>query len=269
MFETLQEEGGRLGIPQDKKRALLREYLQTRIIYSLYSAEESRELSFIGGTSLRLLQGLDRFSEDLDFDNLGLPFSSVKNVFGNIASQLKREGLELQYAMKKTDSSGIGQFRFPELLFSLGISSHRDEKLTVKIDYTTPREKPQTQFAILSRFGFVQNVLTNTMEALLAEKIRAIFTRKDLQPRDFYDVVWLLARNIQPDTAILSSLNIKSGKEAFEKLDELFTKRVQPNLLRFKQRLQPFLIAPEHIAYLDRFPGLMKQAAAKSTSSIR
>jgi len=260
-FQTIQEEGKRLGIPEDKKRALLREYLQSKVITSLYNTEESRKLSFIGGSSLRLLHGLDRFSEDLDFDNLGISFSSIKKIFRDIAGQLQREGFPIEYAMKNTNGTGIGYIRFPQLLFSLGISAHRDEKLAIKIDYTAPKEKPSVELMVFSRFGFVQNVLTNTMEALLAQKIRAIFTRKDPQPRDFYDLVWFLSRNVKPDTEILASFGVKNPQEAYTKLAEIFERKIQPNLSNFKKRLQPFLINTDHIAYLDMFPKLMAQHA--------
>lgn len=167
-FKTIEEEGARLSIPAGKKRALIREYLQTRIIAALYKQKNSAKLSFIGGTSLRLLRGLDRFSEDLDFDNLGLSFSQIKSLFRGIVSQLRREGLEVFYDMKKTDGSGIGDIKFEKLLFLLKISAHQDEKLSIKINYTTPLRKPQTELVPLTRFGFVQNVLTNAPETLLS-----------------------------------------------------------------------------------------------------
>lgn len=258
-LKTMEEEGKRLGIPLDKKRALIREYLQSRIIADLYSKKESSQISFIGGTSLRLLRGLDRFSEDLDFDNLGLPFSRVKLMFGDISARLKREGFETIYKIKKTNGSGIGDIKFEKLLFQLKISAYRDEKLSVKINYTTPKNKPKTKVVALARFGFVQNVVTNTQEVLLAQKMRAIFQRKDLQPRDFYDVVWFLAQNIRPDAKILREYGLKSEEAAFRKLSEIFEKRVKPNLPRFRARLQPFLINEERVSYLDIFGNIVEK----------
>lgn len=260
-LKTLEEEGKRLGISPNKKRALIREYLQTKMIASLYDKEESRKLSFIGGTSLRILRGLDRFSEDLDFDNLGLSFSQIKEVFGEISADLEKSGFPAIYTMKSTNSSGIGDLKFPDVLFQLKISAHHDEKLSVKINYTTPRIKPATEFVILTRFGFVQNVLTNTLETLCAQKIRAIIQRKDPQPRDFYDIVWFLSQNIHPDAKILKSLHFQNEKEAFIKLNEIFTSEIGAKLTQFKRRLQPFLLNESHISYLDMFPDVVKKFA--------
>lgn len=252
-LDTIKDEGARIGIPPNKNRALIREYLQARVIASLYDAKESGKISFIGGTSLRLLRDLDRFSEDLDFDNLGLSFRQIKKIFQDIAARLRREGFATEYNMKQRNGSGIGELKFPDLLFELGISSHKSEKLSVKINYTTPRAKPDTELVILSRFGFVQNVLTNTREALLAQKIRAIIQRKDLQPRDFYDVVWFLARNIHPDAKLLKTLDFQNEREAFAKLRAIFEKKVRPSLPVFRRRLEPFLINETRVSYLDIF----------------
>lgn len=260
-LKTLEEEGERLGISPNKKRALIREYLQTKIITDLYDKEESRKLSFIGGTSLRLLRGLDRFSEDLDFDNLGLSFPQIKEVFGEIAADLGKSDFSATYIMKSTNGSGIGDLKFPDVLFQLKISAHRSEKLSVKINYMTPRIKPASEFVVLTRFGFVQNVLTNTRETLCAQKIRAIIQRKDPQPRDFYDVVWFLSQNIRPEEKILRSLGFKNAKEAFVRINEIFESNIKQNLPQFKRRLQPFLLDESHISYLDMFPDVIKKFA--------
>ena len=49
-------------------KLILKEYLQLLILDYLSSTHHIRKLSFIGGTSLRLVKGIDRFSEDLDFE---------------------------------------------------------------------------------------------------------------------------------------------------------------------------------------------------------
>ena len=51
------------------ERGLLREYLQFLILEIIFSSNISTKLSFLGGTCLRIVHGIKRFSEDLDFDN--------------------------------------------------------------------------------------------------------------------------------------------------------------------------------------------------------
>lgn len=259
LLDTLKEEGRRLKIPENRPRALIREYLQTKIIYYLYQEKSSHLLSFIGGTSLRLLRDLDRFSEDLDFANLGLKFSEIKKLFLKVKNKLKKEGFEIEYKMKKTNNSGIGEMKFKNLLFQLGISHHKEENLIIKLNYTTPKIKPEREAIILTRFGMVQSVITNTPEFLLSQKIRAILTRKDFQPRDLYDVVWFLSHRIKPAPALFSEMKVKAERELFEKLKSFYLKKVKPNLKTFKKRLTPFLIDEKKVYYLDIFEDLIQK----------
>jgi predicted nucleotidyltransferase component of viral defense system len=258
-WENILAEAERLAIPAHKKRALIREYLQSKILYYLYHQKESKNLSFIGGTSLRILRGLDRFSEDLDFDNLGLSFTQVKVLFSRIKSKLEREGVEIEYQIKKTNGSATGNFKFPRLLSDLGISRDKREKLNIKIDYSTPSGGLPTEVIVMSRFGLVQVVVTNTLECLMAQKIRAIVTRKDIQPRDFYDLVWFMSRSIRPDFSLLARLGIKNEKQAADKLGAIYESRVMPGLKNFKGRLKPFLIEEKNVSYLDVFGKMVEE----------
>lgn len=49
-------------------RYMLKEYHQLMILDYISTTPYARKIAFIGGTNLRLIQGIDRFSEDLDFD---------------------------------------------------------------------------------------------------------------------------------------------------------------------------------------------------------
>lgn len=258
LFETILKEGQKLGIPSDKKRAIIREYLQSRIIFELYGKSDAHFLSFIGGTSLRILRNIDRFSEDLDFDNLGLNYGKIKKYFSEIAENFKREDYQIEFSFKKINNSGKGSFKFLNLLFPLGLSAHQQEKLEIRINYTTPRIKPETEVMILSRFGFVQAVVTNKMETLLSQKIRAALTRRDFQPRDFYDIVWLISRGLSPDKKFFPEIKAKNEKEVFDKLKKVYEKNIKPNLKLYQKRLAPFLINPDNIRYLEIFGQLME-----------
>lgn len=263
LLDSLREESKRLKIPEKKPRALIREYLQTKIIYYLYQEKLSNYLSFIGGTSLRLLRDLDRFSEDLDFDNLGLDYALIKNLFFKVKKNLEKEGFVIEYKMKKTNESGIGELKFKNLLFQLGVSSHKEENLIIKINYTTPKIKPETETVILNRFGIIQMVVTNTLSFLFSQKIRAMLKRKDFQPRDLYDIVWFLSHRIKPSPILFPELKVKNEKELFLKLKNFYFKKVKPNLKNFKNKLAPFLINETKINYLDIFPHLIKKEIEK------
>lgn len=259
LWQTILEEGERLGIPETKKRVLIREYLQSKLIFSLYSQSRSKELSWIGGTSLRILRDLDRFSEDLDFDNLGLSFKAIKKLFKNVFLEFEKEEFGVEFNLKKTDDSGIGSFKFKRLLFELEISADKNEKLNIKINYTTPKIKPATEVLILRRFGFLQPVVTNTREYLLSQKIRAAITRRDPQPRDFYDIVWFLSHRVKPGPGLFPEIKVETERELFLKLKEVFEKKIEPNLENFKKRLKPFLLNEKNIYFLDIFKKIIEE----------
>lgn len=258
-WEDIHRQGERLGIPPDKKRALIREYIQTRIIRYLYEKRDARHLSFIGGTGLRILRGIDRFSEDLDFDNLGLSYSEIRNIFAEVAANLTAEGFKIEFTFKKIDGAGTGSFKFLSLLFDLDISRHKDEKLMIKLDYTTPKTKPNTEVVILNRFGLTQSVVTSPEPTLLAQKIRALFQRKEILARDIYDIVWLFSRSNAPDFRILKDVGIRNEKELYIKFEEIYESKIRPRLGVLKRKLAPFLIHPQNVRYLDFFGDLIKQ----------
>ena len=54
------------------KESILKEYLQYKILNSIFNSEHANKLAFLGGTALRIVYGSTRFSEDLDFDNFAL-----------------------------------------------------------------------------------------------------------------------------------------------------------------------------------------------------
>ena len=50
------------------KKYIVKEYIQLMILNYLSTSKFVKQIAFIGGTNLRLVKGIDRFSEDLDFD---------------------------------------------------------------------------------------------------------------------------------------------------------------------------------------------------------
>jgi predicted nucleotidyltransferase component of viral defense system len=53
----------------ETKRIVLKDVLQAYVLDFLYYHPAYRHLNFYGGTCLHVMYGLNRLSEDLDFDN--------------------------------------------------------------------------------------------------------------------------------------------------------------------------------------------------------
>jgi predicted nucleotidyltransferase component of viral defense system len=78
------------------KHFILREYLQYKILQIIFDSEYSKQLSFLGGTCLRIVHGNTRFSEDLDFDNFGLGEDIFENISAHIKNRLAQEGYSVE-----------------------------------------------------------------------------------------------------------------------------------------------------------------------------
>ena len=83
-----------VGLKEDilQKRSLVREYLQARILQILQDHGVFLNWAFLGGTALRFLYSLPRYSEDLDFS---LVDSSKDCEFENVLGGIRRVGLKI------------------------------------------------------------------------------------------------------------------------------------------------------------------------------
>ncbi|MDV7398086.1 nucleotidyl transferase AbiEii/AbiGii toxin family protein, partial [Arthrospira platensis SPKY1] len=95
-----------------------------------------RKISFIGGTNIRLISGIDRFSEDLDFDCKQLSAMEFIEMTDGIVRFLERSGIRVE--VKDRYNKNLEAYRrnlhFPELLFELGLSGHREERFLIKVE---------------------------------------------------------------------------------------------------------------------------------------
>jgi len=101
------------------QKHILKEYLQLQILDFLSTTHYIRKITFIGGTNLRLVKGIDRFSEDLDFDCKLLTKDEFMEMTDAVLQFLLRSGLRVEVRDKESDI--LKAFRrnihFPELLF--------------------------------------------------------------------------------------------------------------------------------------------------------
>ena len=257
-FTGIKEEAYRNGIPHGFEFAILREYLQCEFLSILATLPGSEKLAFIGGTALRLLYDLDRFSEDLDFDNCGLPPMGPGKLFVRVCEELQRRGYAVEFRPKNKKPEQGDKLVFNGLLFMLGLSPHRDETLMIKLEYTTPKPAPLTETVPLNQFGFVAQVMTEPLSLLCACKILALLGRKRTQPRDFYDLTWFFSKRIKPDLATLQAQGIPSYAAAYEQSLALYN-RVTAQLKGYERDLVPLLLHAEHAKRLYAFPALVEK----------
>ena len=178
---------------------MVREYLQARILGALQRAGAMIPLAFHGGTALRFLYAHLRYSEDLDFalerEHSRYDFRAYLQA---IRSELTHEGYSLELKVNDRKTVHNAFVRFPGLLFELGLSPHRDEVLSVKIEVDTdPPQEAGLATTVVRRYVVLQ-LQHHDQASLLAGKLHAILQRPYVKGRDLYDLLWYLSDPIWP-----------------------------------------------------------------------
>jgi len=188
------------------QKHILKEYVQLIVLDYLSTTRHVRKLAFIGGTSLRLLKGIDRFSEDLDFDCKGLDEAEFSAMTDDVLRFLTRNGFRPE--VRDRESARLTAFRrsihFPGLLHELGITGHGEERLLLKIEAQDQRVSYTCTMGTLRGCGLYFPFPVPPDPVLCAMKISAMLDRG--KGRDYYDVMFLLAQT-KPDYAFLAARN--------------------------------------------------------------
>jgi hypothetical protein len=185
------------------RRFILREYLQFKILEIVFNGPHANKLVFLGGTCLRIVHGNQRFSEDLDFDNLLLLESEFAEISANITVQLDRMGYETETKLVAKGAYHC-HIRFPRLLFAQGLSGFEEEKILIQLDTEAQHFDYIAEKPILNKFDVFTKIVATPLPLLMAQKCYSILNLPRNKGRDFFDLVFLMGRNITPDMAYLS-----------------------------------------------------------------
>jgi predicted nucleotidyltransferase component of viral defense system len=201
------------------KRNLLREYLQYKILETIYDSEFSAKLAFMGGTAIRIVHANTRFSEDLDFDNLGLSPDEFGRLTKLVKKRLEHEGYEVEVknVFRKAFTCEI---KIPGVLFAYGLSGHRQEKLLIKLNAEAQGFSYLPDKVILNKFDVFLRINVVPADILLAQKMYAAFNRRRPMGRDFYDIVFLLGKTGPNFDYLRSKLKIRDDADLKKKLLE-------------------------------------------------
>jgi hypothetical protein len=178
----------------NEARNLAREYLQALILQSLQRAGAMTVLAFHGGTALRFLFSLPRFSEDLDFALEGNPSTYDLHAYlQSIRKDLETQGYTITLKVNDGKTVHSAFVRFPNLLFDLSLSPHKDEVLAVKLEVDTNPPAGARLATSLVRRHVLLNLQHHDQSSLLAGKLHAILQRPYFKGRDLYDMMWYLS----------------------------------------------------------------------------
>lgn len=220
-------------------RNVLKEYLHIHILDYLYKHPNYKELIFYGGTCLRYCFDLPRLSEDLDFEYLqgNFDFTLLEHdlheffvkqlIYDKIVIQPQKFRLYLKFPiLKDLAIAKAGESEYLNVKLEINSTSYASETYTTEIQ---PVFKHKQTFFI--RRYDLPTLMASKLNALINrtwsrnDKVRGTFT--DVKGRDFYDLLWYMARRVKPNIAFSTCA---SEEELWGKVQKR-VKEVNPNSL--------------------------------------
>jgi len=181
--------------PHDPLRArnVVREYLQARVLLAMQRAGAMTALTFQGGTCLRFLHSLPRYSEDLDFALEGSREAyDLPKYLKAVRADFGAESYRVELRIREHRAVHAAMARFPGLLHELGLSPHRSEALAIGIEVDTrPPDGADCEISLVRRHVTLR-LFHHDRASLLAGKLHAVLQRGYAKGRDLYDLIWYL-----------------------------------------------------------------------------
>ena len=191
-------------------RRILRDNIQKICLLGLWRASFFEHAAFYGGTALRMLYGLDRLSEDLDFSlltpnpdfRLTAYLDSVQreleawNIRAEVNLKQKKDSLIESAFIKANTLQTLLGFKVPGFNPAM---LHRDEIISVKFELDP---WPPCAFETESRFLLEPlpfNISSMSLPDLFAGKMHAVLARSwqnRVKGRDWYDLIWFVQQRI-------------------------------------------------------------------------
>ena len=239
---------------QERRNAIF-EVNQQVILAGLYNGGFFDMAAFYGGTCLRIFQGLQRFSEDMDFSLLAPDdkFDFTK-YFQPIIDEFAIVGREVE--IKKKDKKSFGKVESAFLkdntdVYDVSFQTDKSIKIKIEVD-TQPLLNFRTeQKLLLQPHSFMTRCFT--LPDLFAGKMHALVYRgwkNRVKGRDWYDFEWYVRHNVPLDFAHLAERvrqfnNEEIGREAF--MAQLKDRLASANINQVKNDVLPFVRNPKEL----------------------
>lgn len=247
----------------------LREISQRIILYALSETSFFKNVAFYGGTCLRIFHGLDRFSEDLDFqvttENYNL---KLDEYISKCKNMLESYGLKASIYSKKEYDEGEIRRRYIKIpYYDLAneyfekISMNKEKVISVKIEISTK---------YIPGANYEMNLLTSPVfsmiysfdySSLFSGKLNALLTRnwrERTKGRDYYDYMFYISHNIKFNLDYLknklnSSLNIDTSTYTLDIIKNLLKVKFESSDFEsIKNDIIPFIDKEYNIDSIDK-----------------
>src|SRR3990167_4344309 len=206
---------------EDEEHAL-KEILQEISLYGLSNANFFDKAIFHGGSALRILHGLPRFSEDLDFllKNPN-PHFEWEPYMDAIIATCKQYGVHPEITDKSRVNNTVKKMFLKDdsigKIIDLSFVHHPGKKLAIKFEIDThPPEGSHWDIKFLE-FPLDYSIVAQDLSSSFAGKCHALLCRKYIKGRDWYDFTWYVAKKIVPNFVFLEHALDQQGPWAKQK----------------------------------------------------
>lgn len=196
----------------------LKEIYQEIALAGLARSDFFKAGAFQGGTSLRIIHQLKRFSEDLDFTLLKPSeefrwqhyLNAIEMEFNSFGVQLEiKERLQAQGPIK---TAFLKEDSFAKILeLSYDRLPSDEQKITIKLEVDTNPPDGSVFVNTFLTYPYPFSILVQDFPSLFAGKCHALLCRKYEKGRDWFDFLWYLSKGIQINYLLLRNALYQMG----------------------------------------------------------
>lgn len=222
--------------PQSRQEEFhcFKEVIQELALFALSRTDFFDKAAFMGGTALRILHALPRFSEDLDFSLLEPnPNFQWKPYLHELQEEFSVYGMSVEIRDRSELSNAVKRVFLKDNSFGQVLSLKYERKksdsyvanIRLEIDTQAPLEAHS--LSELGDFPLPYTVRVHDLPTLFAGKLNALLTRPFVKGRDWFDFVWYIGQKVSVNFAYLSNaleqFGVQCPSSIQEKQDFLIT----------------------------------------------
>jgi hypothetical protein len=237
-------------VPLALQNAAAKEALQECLLAALARKGALAQVLFHGGTALRILHGLPRYSEDLDFvcesrctEQDMAEWSSVLSRAISTVGAIPHIGRPRIDKVAGPGAKQIYGIHLAATSPSFAKFAKDGLQISVEVDLTPPSHSTEEVKTVLVADEPV-TIPTLTLPSLMAGKLHILLTRMDREKgRDWYDYLWYRKRSVTPNVPHLQSAidQTAPGLDAAYWMSHLRERAKAVNWPNVRSDVSPFL----------------------------
>ena len=195
-------------LTQNQNLNRIREYLQAYFLNVIYKNKFYQNIVFTGGTALRFIYRIRRFSEDLDFSlSAKAKNYNFTDMVENILQEFKLAGYDLEIKYDESRAVHSALLKFSGILFETGLSPLKGQKIAIKVEIDSNPPKGGIEISSVYNSNFMFYMLHYDAASLFAGKVHALLCREYTKGRDWYDLLWYLTKfkGLEPNFIMLNN----------------------------------------------------------------